>query len=155
MVFLGQIMAFPALIMTSWIPPCTVMHKVEKEVYYGAVLHCQDHRICRKTPLFLRRIGLFRFKAVKGSYLADGMVPRVQNTVSSCLPQCSSGVCRNRHPVCHPVFHAVCWLYFYVAVYLSTKGMTSKFYSIIPQEEAPPAHCYCFSNRKVAYPTWC
>jgi len=41
------------------------------------LFHHQGHRVCRKTFLFLHGIGEFRFKAVKGNYLAEGMVPRV------------------------------------------------------------------------------
>lgn len=62
----------PALIMKFWTPPSTITHRKEERKYPHF-----HHGVCRKTFLFLHGIGEFRFKAVKSSYLAGGMVPRV------------------------------------------------------------------------------
>ena len=41
------------------------------------VFHHNGKRICQKTFLFLHTIGYWRFKALKASYLENGVVPRV------------------------------------------------------------------------------
>lgn len=41
------------------------------------LFHHHGYRICRKTFLFLHGIGEFRLRAIKASYLSQGMVPRV------------------------------------------------------------------------------
>lgn len=71
-----------------------ITHKKE-DVHYS--LPHQDHCLCRKTLLFLQ----FRFKAVKGSYLAAGMVPCVHRHTGSL---CSSP---GRHGIIQLVLLAV------------------------------------------------
>ena len=76
MVVMGQVVAFTCLdddVLNS----SKYRHAQKGREKCSTLFHHQGHRVCRKTFLFLHGIGEFRFKAVKGSYLAEGMVPRV------------------------------------------------------------------------------
>ena len=45
------------------------------------IFHYNDARICEKTILFLHTMGYGRFKAIKASLVAHGVLPRVHGNI--------------------------------------------------------------------------
>lgn len=52
-------------------------HSQKERVCSHTQFYHHGFRLCRKTFLFLHKVGEFHFKAIKSSYLTGGLVPRV------------------------------------------------------------------------------
>ena len=76
MVIMGQVIALICLD-SNILHYSKYHHPQKRREKCSPLFHHQGHCVCRKTFLFLHRIREFRFKAVKGSYMAEGMVPHV------------------------------------------------------------------------------
>ena len=70
LVVMGQVMAGCFCAETS-------SHRGQERGKSYTMFHHNSMRICQKTFLFLRGIGYWHFKAIKASYIASGVVPRV------------------------------------------------------------------------------
>jgi len=55
----------------------TSSHRRQERGKSYTIFHHNGARVCQKTFLFLHTMGYWRFKAIKASYMASGLVARV------------------------------------------------------------------------------
>ena len=85
MAVMGQVMALTCcdpLTMNSAI----YRHTPRERQRAITLFHHQGHRVCRTTFLVLHGIGEYRFKAIKQSYLSEGLVPRTHGHTGRIAP---------------------------------------------------------------------
>ena len=85
MVLMGQVMALtccnPQPLRSS-----VHRHTPKEREKSTTVFHHHGHRVCRATFCFLHGVGHHRLKAVKASYLSQGLVPRVHGHTGRIAP---------------------------------------------------------------------
>ena len=61
-------------------------HSPKEREKFTMLFHHHGYHICSKTFLFLHGIGKYRLRAIKDSYLSQGMVPRIQGRTGRVPP---------------------------------------------------------------------
>jgi len=85
MTIMGQVMALTQC--DSQLLNCSKhRHSLKEREKTFTTFYHQGHHICKKTSLFLHGNGEFRLKAIKASYLAHGLVPRVRGYTGRISP---------------------------------------------------------------------
>ena len=156
LIILGEIMALTCS--NKYTLNSKYRHTPKERERSVTLFHHRGHRVCRKTFLFLHGVGEFRLKAIKSSFLAQGVVLRIHGHTGRVVANAM---------VQHDVEEVVKFILQYAeanAILLPGRipGYKGDNIEILPSSTTKRAvwqiyeeTATTYSMRQVSYPTWC